>query len=92
MNETETEKNKVDAAPSSNLPTWRDSMIRVQNRIYIKVNGLENDDFLNDEETMSNVLHEFIYEYDCTDEYKSAWWRHRLEKLVKAIKENPDQF
>ena len=74
-----------DDAPTNNLPTYEECALRVSNAEYLKENDLENDDFYHDA-LLPNPIHEFIYEYDCADRYKSAWWMHRLEKLIEYVK------
>ena len=74
-----------DDAPTNNLPTYEECALRVSNAEYLKENDLENDDFYHDA-LLPNPIHEFIYEYDCADKYKSAWWMRRLEKLIEYVK------
>jgi hypothetical protein len=75
--------NEEDKAPPNSLPTWRECSLRISNEDYLKENCLSDDG----DTLLPNELHRFIYEYDDSDEYKSAWFMHRLEKLIKFIKD-----
>ena len=82
--------NQLDPAPENNLPTFEECRLRVENSEYIDdrvANGGYGDD---GDSLLANELHKFIYEYDMTDPYKSAWFLHRLEKLVNFIKAESD--
>jgi len=74
-----------DEAPTNSLPTYEECALRVGNAKYLKDNNLEND-ASHHGTPLPTPLHEFIYEYDCADAYKSAWWMHRLEKLIEFVK------
>jgi hypothetical protein len=78
-------------APTNNLPDWNECNLRVKNEEYIKKEKLNIYDF-DEPYNMPNELHRFIYEYDDSDPFKSAWFLHRLERLINEIKENPEQF
>lgn len=74
-------------APKNNLPTWGECKMRVENSDYIAKRvagggyGAEHDDKL------ASHLHRFIYEYDDADPFRSAWFLHRLELVIKEAKE-----
>lgn len=80
---------ELSEAPSNNLPTYKDCTIRVGNSDYFRKRqegggyGPEGDDF----RKLANPLHEFIYEYDSSDAYKSKWFLHRLENALNFVKE-----
>ena len=78
-------------SPLSDLPSWEDCKIRVANREFIEKEELNINDFP-EPHNMPNELHEFLYEYDESDDYKSAWFRHRLERLINKVKSNPELF
>lgn len=69
-------------APSHSLPNWSECNLRVGNSEWLK----DNDRKPEHDSLTANPLHEFIYEYDDSDAYKSAWFLHRLEKLIGFIK------
>lgn len=69
-------------APSHSLPDWSECNLRVGNSEWLK----DNDRKPEHDSLTANPLHEFIYEYDDSDAYKSAWFLHRLEKLIGFIK------
>lgn len=79
-----TEKQR-DELPTNKLPSWNECMIRVDNEKYLNDNNLENDDYYCDA-LLPNELHRFIYEYDDADPVRSAWFLHRLDKLIDFIK------
>lgn len=72
-------------APSNSLPSWSECNLRVGNSEWLKDNDIEADH----DSLTANPLHEFIYEYDDSDAYKSAWFLHRLEKLIDFIRSEP---
>lgn len=76
-------------APKNNLPDWSECSLRMDNLKYLKDNGLEDDDFYSDD-LLPNPIHEFIYEYDDSDPYRSEWFLHRLENLIKFVHKNPE--
>ena len=75
------ETNREEAPPNS-LPNWSECALRVENSDFIEKRvagggyGAEPDSLL------ASELHRFIYEYDDADPYRSAWFMHRLEKLL----------
>lgn len=71
-----------DEAPSHSLPNWSECNLRVGNSEWLK----DNDRKPEHDSLTANPLHEFIYEYDDSDAYKSAWFLHRLEKLIGFIR------
>jgi hypothetical protein len=81
----------VDAAkplrwpPKDKLPSWEDCALRVGNSDYIAKRVAEGGYGAEHDSLLASELHRFIYEYDDTNQYKSAWFRHRLEKLLAEI-------
>lgn len=73
----------MNSAPKNNLPKWKECALRVGNKTYIEENGLS----YNCGSLLPNPIHEFIYEYDDVDPFKSEWFMHRLEKLIDFVKE-----
>lgn len=69
-------------APSNSLPSWSECNLRVGNSEWLK----DNDREAECDSLTANPLHEFIYEYDDSDAYKSAWFLHRLENLIGFIR------
>lgn len=69
-------------APSHSLPDWSECNLRVGNSEWLKDNSRKPEH----DSLTATPLHEFIYEYDDSDTYKSAWFLHRLEKLIGFIK------
>lgn len=69
-------------APSNSLPSWSECNLRVGNSEWLK----DNDREAECDSLTANPLHEFIYEYDDSDAYKSAWFLHRLENLIDFIR------
>jgi hypothetical protein len=65
--------------PKSTLPSWQECALRYENTEYLRQQGATD----TEGSLVSDPLTEFIYEYDCSDDYKSAWWRHRLERMIK---------
>ena len=76
-------------APSNNLPTWAECNKRMSNRAHLESIGAIKDGVLIDdyyfETLLPDPIHEFIYEYDDTDAYKSAWFLHRLELVINYV-------
>ena len=75
----------IEDAPKNSLPSYSDCSLRVANAEFLKENKLEDDDFY-DGSLLPSAIHEFIYEYSATDEYKNNWWLHRLENLINFVR------
>ena len=73
-------------APSNSLPSWEDCRQRVENSEFIEKRISEGGFGFEEDGNFANELHKFIYEYDASDAYKSAWFLHRLEKLIEFVK------
>jgi hypothetical protein len=77
-------------APKHSLPAWGECSLRVDNRQYLESAGAIKDGVLIDDYYCDSLLpdpiHEFIYEYDDADPYKSAWFMHRLELAINHAK------
>jgi hypothetical protein len=78
----------LDPAPTNSLPDWKECRLRVENSEYIDQRisdggfGYEEDGYY------ANEIHKFIHEYDDSDPHRSAWFLHRLEKLIEFVKED----
>lgn len=72
--------------PTNSLPDWKDCNLRVSNSNYVEARIASGGYGFDDDGHYANELHKFIYEYDCENEYKSAWWRHRLEMMIEFVK------
>lgn len=73
-------------APGNNLPDWSECALRVDNSEYIEKRISEGGYGFEEDGYYANELHKFIHEYDDSDPYKSAWFLHRLEKLIEFVK------
>ena len=75
-------------APKTSLPSWSDCQSMVSNRDYlIECGAIKNsvlvDDYYEDSNSLNlTPVHEFIYEYDDADPFKSGWFMHRLEMAL----------
>jgi hypothetical protein len=78
-----------DDTPSNNLPDWKECSLRVGNSKYAEE---ERGGEFSDGAPYANELHRFIYEYDDSDPYRSAWFLHRLEKLIEFVKSDSDEL
>ena len=79
MNEEET--NQLPVAPKNNLPSWdrcRDMCTKVLDA-EMKYVVISYD--------VGNPIAGFIYEYDDANDYKSAWFMHRLERLIDYVRD-----
>jgi len=76
-------------APPNNLPDWNECSLRLENKEFLEENGF-NKLISSDGPLLPNPIHEFIYEYDDKDPYKSAWFLHRLENLINFVRENKE--
>lgn len=79
-------------APKNSLPTWSECKLIIENDEFGKrvKAGLENQ-VLDTKRTTPKPteLHRFIYEYDDADSYRSDWFLHRLECVIKEALEQP---
>lgn len=73
-------------APANNLPDWSECRQRVENSEYVEKRIAEGGFGFEEDGHYANELHRFIYEYDDADRYRSAWFLHRLEKLIEFVK------
>lgn len=76
-------------APPNSLPDWSECNRIIENhefreRAKAGLEGQVLDTTLTTPEPTE--LHRFIYEYDDSDSYKSAWFMHRLEKLLTEVR------
>ncbi|GAB2704176.1 hypothetical protein [Comamonas sediminis] len=72
-------------APPSNLPSWEECQLRVSNSEFIAKRIAEGGYGAEHDSKLATELHRFIHEYDDADSYRSAWFRHRLEKLLHEV-------
>lgn len=75
-----------DPAPSNNLPDWNECSLRVSNTEYVEKRIADGGLGFEEPGLYANEIHKFIYEYDDSNPYKSAWFLHRLEKLIEFVK------
>jgi hypothetical protein len=40
---------------------------------------------VDDDLPLATELHRFLHEYDDADPHRSAWFRHRLERLITSL-------
>lgn len=78
------------AAPTSSLPDWSECAMRVANSDFLAKRVAEGGYGPEHDSKLATELHRFIYEYDDADAYRSAWFLHRLEKLINEVKSQPD--
>ncbi len=75
--------------PLNSLPTWEECNARMNNKAYLEDIGAIKDGVLVDdfycETLLPDPVHEFIYEYDDVNDYRSAWFLHRLELLINYV-------
>ena len=76
-------------APSSNLPSWGECQLRVTNSDFLDKRVARGGYGAEPDSKVATELHRFIYEYDDQDPYMSAWFRHRLEKLLNDRASRP---
>lgn len=76
-----------DKAPKNNLPDWNECRMRVENSRYIAERVADGGHGPEADSNLASQLHTFIYEYDDADPFKSAWFLHRLELVIKEAKE-----
>jgi hypothetical protein len=82
-------------APKNSLPTFKECQLIISNDNFRKraEEGLEGRVLYTFRTTpIPTELHRFIYEYDDANPYRSAWFLHRLECVLKeATKQQPNQ-
>ena len=86
MNEEKT--NQLPVAPKSNLPSWGKYKSMCTEILYADgryIDGISVDNVTNYD--IGNPIVGFIYEYDDLDDYKSAWFRYRLERLIDYVRD-----
>lgn len=75
-------------APESSLPNWSECNRIIENHVFRQraAAGLEGQ-VIDTPPTSPEPteLHRFIYEYDDSDSYRSAWFMHRLEKVIAEV-------
>jgi hypothetical protein len=84
--ENEHDPKDVGDAPSNSLPTWYECELIIKNDEFCKRTkaGLESQVLDTPRTTpIPTALHRFIYEYDDADSYRSEWFMHRLEQVLK---------
>ena len=69
-------------APLSSLPSWEECQLRVSNSDFLAKRVAEGGYGAESDSKVATELHRFLYEYDDQDPYRSAWFRHRLEKVL----------
>lgn len=77
---------ELDPAPASSLPDWDECQMRVANSDFIAQRVAEGGYGADHDTKLATELHRFIYEYDDADPHRSAWFLHRLEKLLAETK------
>ena len=78
---------KRDEAPPNSLPTWSECALRVDNSNYIEKRVAEGGYGPEADSKIASELHRFICEYDDLDTYRSAWFLHRLERVLDEAKQ-----
>ena len=76
----------LESAPENSLPAWSECNLIIQNDDFRKraEAGLEGQVLDTPRTTpVPTELHRFIHEYDDADPYRSAWFLHRLECVLK---------
>lgn len=82
----------VAEAPANNLPSWEECRLIIENDEFRQraAAGREGHVLDTPRTTLEPTeLHRFIYEYDDADPVASAWFLHRLEKLVASLSQPP---
>jgi hypothetical protein len=69
-------------APPNSLPDWGECAMRVNNSEFLAKRIAEGGFGPDADSKLASELHRFIYEYDDADPYRSAWFLHRLERLL----------
>ena len=81
-------------APENSLPTWSECNLIIENDEFRKraEAGLEGQVLDTPRTTPEpTALHRFIHEYDDSDPYRSAWFLHRLECVLKEVTTPPQR-
>ena len=81
-------------APENSLPTWSECNLIIENDEFRKraEAGLEGQVLDTPRTTPEpTALHYFIHEYDDSDPYRSAWFLHRLECVLKEVTTPPQR-
>jgi hypothetical protein len=76
-------------APPNTLPSWDECCLIIDNAEFGKraSAGLEGSVLDTPPTTPEPTeLHRFIHEYDDADPYRSAWFLHRLERLLNEVR------
>jgi hypothetical protein len=84
-NSFEARKSKRQAPPNK-LPTWGECALRVGNSDFIAKRMSAGGAGPDHDSLLANELHRFIYEYDDSDPYRSAWFLHRLELVLEEVR------
>jgi hypothetical protein len=79
---SETAPDPSEPAPPNSLPNWDECAMRVANSNFIEKRIAEGGYGAEHDTKLASQLHRFIYEYDDSDPYRSAWFLHRLELLI----------
>lgn len=80
--DAEQSEDNREEAPPHNLPNWSECALRVENSDFIAKRIAEGGYGAEPDSKLATELHRFIYDYDDADSYGSAWFLHRLEKLL----------
>ena len=81
-------------APENSLPSWSECNLIIENDEFRKraAAGLEGQVLDTPRTTPKpTALHYFIHEYDDADPYRSGWFLHRLECVLKEAAYTPPQ-
>lgn len=76
----------TEQAPPNSLPDWDECAMRVQNSDFLAKRVAEGGYGPEHDSKTASALHRFIYEYDDADPYRSAWFLHRLELVLKEAR------
>jgi hypothetical protein len=60
--------------------------MRVANSVFLEKRQKEGGYGPEHDSKVASELHRFIYEYDDADPYRSAWFLHRLERLLNEVR------
>jgi hypothetical protein len=83
MTDTKTMLDDREPAPPNSLPDWSECELRVENSNFIAKRVAEGGYSAESDSKLASALHRFIYEYDDADNYRSAWFMHHLELVLK---------
>jgi len=78
--------------PRNSLPSWDECNLRVKNSQYVEDRIKSGGGGYDKDGKYANQLHKFIYEYDDSDPYRSAWFLHRLELLINEVRTSSDLY